>query len=267
MHLSLGATNSQLTFDDNGLVTLDTPTPGTGALVGDSTFFDNNNTGVTFDFSGLNGPNAIVADRSSSGNQADTFTLGNFGSDLTTGGKFQTFTFVHDTAVGSGVNDPLNTATFNFGSGAYSINDAPHTPNHAYVNTAPNGTALGTLSGTSDTPAPFALIGTAGGTTSVITTGDTLLFKGDNVSTFDATPIADPGNVAAGVAAALLTLGAHEAGFFTPTTGAFTGDTFVFDHANASLALSASDALVGFVGVHATLLTSLSTGHVLGLTA
>ena len=34
MHLTLGSQNSFLGLVDNGLVTLDTPTAGTGALVG-----------------------------------------------------------------------------------------------------------------------------------------------------------------------------------------------------------------------------------------
>jgi hypothetical protein len=293
--LSLGAQNSFLVFQDNGLKTI-TSSSGGGSLAFTganpfeggvpSTFFDNNKTAVNFDFSGINGPSRIAADRSGSGNQADVYTLGNFGSDLNTAGKFQVFTFVHQNAFSApGVPAPLNadqnnTATINFGSGAYFINDALHNAGinnvHNYVNTAANGTALGTL----NTAAPYALIESAfnggdivlnGG--SVIQTGDTLQFKQDNVSTVNATNLGGAGGAAsveAGVATALATLGAHQAGFFTvAATAPFGGgDTFVFDHADASLTLTAADALVGFAGLHPTLLIGApSTDHVIPLTA
>ena len=86
IHLSLGAQNSVLSLLDNGLVTLDTPTAGTGALVGTqsfvlaSTITDNVNAAVKFDFSGLNGPNLIDVDRVA-GTNNDVFTLGNFGTN------------------------------------------------------------------------------------------------------------------------------------------------------------------------------------------
>ena len=91
IHLSLGAQNSFLNLVDNGLVTLDTPTAtaGTGALVGinggrswtgRSTITDSVNAAVKFDFSGLNGPNNIDADRVT-GVATDVFTLGNFGTN------------------------------------------------------------------------------------------------------------------------------------------------------------------------------------------
>jgi hypothetical protein len=102
VHLSLGAKNSVLFFTDNGLATLDTPTPGAGALVasannappvnnfpgGDGTFVpagpstinDSFNGNVKIDLSGLNGADNVTVNRGAIV-ATDTYTLGNFGTD------------------------------------------------------------------------------------------------------------------------------------------------------------------------------------------
>ena len=92
VHLTLGAQNSYLLFNDNGLTTLDTLTAGMGALVGTagvpSQINDTVAAAVNFDFSGLNGTNSIFVNRGATVN-ADVYTLGNFGTDIGAAGKFQ----------------------------------------------------------------------------------------------------------------------------------------------------------------------------------
>jgi hypothetical protein len=86
LHLSLSAGNAFLELFDDGLIALDTPNHGTGALVANqydhnvSTFHDSVQAVVNFDFSGLDGPNNVFIQRGG-GNYADVYTLGNFGSD------------------------------------------------------------------------------------------------------------------------------------------------------------------------------------------
>ena len=82
LHLSLSAGNAYLDFSDDGLITLDTPNHGTGALVDyqydpgtASTFRDYVQAAVNFDFSGLDGPNDLLIQRSG-GTYADVYTLG-----------------------------------------------------------------------------------------------------------------------------------------------------------------------------------------------
>ena len=85
VHLSLGAENSSLLLNFGGLVTLDTPNAGTGALLGNpinlSGIIDHAAAAVNFDFSGLNGPNDLAVVRFSEHAYADVYTLGNFGTD------------------------------------------------------------------------------------------------------------------------------------------------------------------------------------------
>src|SRR5262249_41952125 len=204
VHLSLGAKNSVLFFTDNGLAPLDTPSAGTGALVasvnpappvppaqfpggdgtsvpaGPSTITDHFAGNVKIDLSGLNGPNNVIVDRGATVNN-DTYTLGNFGTDNRGLATSQSLTIL-DT-------QPGNVDTINFGSGAYNIADAPHTANHSYVNTAPDGAGLAGL------PAQqFAGI-------SVTKPGDTLTFNGNTVQQiFNDGPMA---SLAAGLVDAL----------------------------------------------------------------
>ena len=88
IHLTLGAQNSFVNIIDNGLTTLDTPNAGTGALVGvpgvpgDPSIINSAvAAAVNFDFSGLNGPNDIAVNRLAT-NNADVYTLGNFGTNV-----------------------------------------------------------------------------------------------------------------------------------------------------------------------------------------
>src|SRR5262249_54958391 len=148
---------------------------------------------VNFDFSGLNGANAIFVNRGATVN-ADVYTLGNFGTDINTAGKFQMLT-ISDAAA-------TNVDTIKFGSGAYQITYAPHmiTAHHSYVNTAPNGAGLANLNASSQ----WALI---------INTapGDTILFKGDSVQTLINSGAAP--SIAIGIANGLATA-AHTASEF-----------------------------------------------------
>ncbi len=85
IHLTLGAQNSFVNIIDNGLTTLDTPNAGTGALVGvpgDPSIINSKvAAAVNFDFSGLNGANDIAVNRLAT-NNADVYTLGNFGTNV-----------------------------------------------------------------------------------------------------------------------------------------------------------------------------------------
>jgi hypothetical protein len=242
VHLSLGAQNSVLFFTDNGLATLDTTMPGTGALVGSindappvigfpgsdgtfvpagpSTINDSFAGNVKIDLSGLNGPNNLIVDRGATVNN-DSYTLGNFGTD-NKGPTTSQSLMIKDTQLG-------NVDTINFGSGAYNIVDAPHTANHSYVNTAPDGAGLAGL------PAQqFAGI-------SNTKPADTLTFKGDTVQAINnAGPQA---SLAAGLTAALFQP-QH-----TATAFQFGGNTFIFDHAGTANVLSPTDSLVSLIGV------------------
>ena len=114
--------------------TLDTPTAGTGALVGShspvltSTITDSVNGAVTIDLSGLNGPNNVDIDRVSGVNN-DVFTLGNFGTSNTntSPGGAQWDTEQHLVIENTNAN---NTDTIQWGSGAYDITDALHAGTH-----------------------------------------------------------------------------------------------------------------------------------------
>jgi hypothetical protein len=244
LHLSLSAGNAYLDFSDDGLITLDTPNHGTGALVDyqydpgtASTFRDYVQAAVNFDFSGLDGPNDLLIQRSG-GNYADVYTLGNFGSD---NGFFSTNN--------SGLVQKLQISalnpggTINFGSGAYIIDGAEHSDvSHNYVETAANGMGLANL----NTGAQWAIINQVhGGGNS-----DTLTFKTDNTLTFvnlgslDNTPISATSAIAGGIGKALNT-SAHTVVEFT-----FAGNTFIFDHADGSFALTAADAMVELTGIH-----------------
>jgi hypothetical protein len=240
IHLSLGAQNSFLNLVDNGLLTLDTPTAGTGALVGDvfggvaSTITDSGPGAVNFDFSGLNGPNNIDVTRVSGVNN-DVFTLGNFGTNLIGANPFTTAQ--HLVIENGNIN---NTDTINFGSGAYDITDALHsTVNpHSYVNTAPDGAGLA-----AGFPAAEQWAEIANANSAVLPArADTLTFKGDTVqNSFNAGLV---GSIAAGIADGLANP-AHSATAFH-----LGGNTFVFDHAGTSaINVSPTDSLVEFVGI------------------
>jgi hypothetical protein len=244
VHLSLGAQNSVLFFTDNGLATLDTPTPGTGALVGSvnpappvvgfpgsdgtfvpagpSTINDNFAGNVKIDLSGLNGPNNVIVDRGATVNN-DTYTLGNFGTDNLSVTARQSLT-IKDTQLG-------NVDTINFGSGAYLIADAPHTAKHSYVNTAPDGAALAA----GLTAQQWAGI-------SVTNPGDTLTFNGVTVQQiFNDGPKA---SLMAGIMDAL----SHPQN--SATAFQFGGNTYIFDHAGTSMVnISPTDSLVALIGV------------------
>ena len=234
VHLSLGAENSFLTLNDNGLITLDTANSGTGALVvgigiAASTINDNVDAAVNFDFSGLNGPNEIQVNRGTT-NNLDVFTLSNFGTDLgNDNGASQTFTVTDDL--------PNYIDTINFGSGAYLINDTDHPDvSHSYVQTAANGIAIGNF----QFQQQWAAFGTVhGGQNS-----DTLTFKTDNVETF--VNLGVQTSFAVGLANALSSTQAHTAvAFKTSNDG-----TWIFDHADNSSVLTAADSMIQLVGTY-----------------
>ena len=196
VHLSLGAENSSLAFSDNGLTTLDTPDPGTGALVDNpvtaSFIPDTVAAAVNFDFSGLNGANNVRVFRGAT-NDLDVYTLGNFGTDngffgSNNLGAFQKLVIDNDAAD--------STATINFGSGAYLIGLTPHpVGSYSYVQTAANGAGLANLN---TGAAQWAIINNAhGGGDS-----DTLTFKTDNVQTF--VNSGDVSSLQAGIGSALM---------------------------------------------------------------
>jgi hypothetical protein len=245
VHLSLGAKNSVLFFTDNGLTTLDTPNPGTGALVnsvndtntvlpnqfqggdgtmvkaGPSAINDDFPGNVKIDLSGLNGPNNVTVNRGATTN-TDTYTLGNFGTDNTNPATSQKLTIV-DT-------QPGFVDTISFGSGAYNIFDAPHMANHSYVNTAPDGAALAA-----------GLIAQQWAAIFFTKAADTLTFNGNTVQQiFNDGPMA---SVQAGINLAL-THAQHSAAAFQ-----VGGNTFIFDHAGTGVNISPTDSLVELVGV------------------
>jgi hypothetical protein len=82
------------------------------------------------------------------------------------------------------------------------------------------------------------------------TNSDTLTFKTDNVQTFinlgslDNVPASDVSAIAGGIGKALNTP-AHTVVAFT-----FNGNTFIFDHADSSFALTPADAMVELTGIH-----------------
>jgi hypothetical protein len=230
IHLSLGAQNSFANIIDNGLITLDTPAAGTGALVGlpglSSEINDSVSAAIKFDFSGLNGPNDIDVNRLMTDN-ADVYTLGNFGTYVGVPTAEQQLTIEND--------NPANTATINFGSGAYLITDALHPAGtHSYVQTAANGAGLAHLS----TASQWAIIINLHGAPN----SDTLTFATDNVKAFVNSGAAP--SIAMGIANGLTTA-AHTASEFE-----VGGNTFIFDHADNSATLTAADAMVQLVGVH-----------------
>ena len=232
---------------------MDTPTAGTGALIGDQTaaptmadssvIDDGVATATSFDFSGLNGANDIYVWRHATTNN-DVYTLGNFGTDNTSPGQFQELTVQYNS-----VPRP-NTITINFGSGAYQFfdNSGIPEPTHSFVNTAPNGAGLAnvnTVQTWADLNNSFA--------------GDLVTFKGDNVQNMDNTATTFA-TVQAGIAFGLADA-AHTAVTFHVT--GFGLDTFIFDHADASFALTAKDAMVNLVGT--TYDASTVTGGVIHL--
>jgi len=246
VHLSLGDKNSVLFFTDNGLATLDTTTPGTGALVasindapgvppaqfpggdgsmvpaGPSTIKDTFAGPVKIDLSGLNGPNNVIVDRGATVNN-DTYTLGNFGTD-NKGPTTSQSLMIKDTQLG-------NVDTINFGSGAYLITDAPHTAKHSYVNTAPDGAGLAA----GLTAQQWAGI-------SNTNLGDTLTFNGVTVQQIFNDGV--KASIMAGITDAL----AHPQN----TAAAFQvgANTFIFDHAGTStINISPTDSLVALIGV------------------
>ncbi|MGA7533557.1 MAG: hypothetical protein WBW27_16915, partial [Pseudolabrys sp.] len=86
---------------------------------------------VNFDFSGLNGANDIAVNRLVT-NNADVYTLGNFGTNVGVTSTEQQLEIQND--------NPANTGTVKFGSGAYLITDAPHpSGTHSYIQTSANG--------------------------------------------------------------------------------------------------------------------------------
>ena len=218
------------------------PNAGTGALLGNpvnpSGIIDDVAAAVNFDFSGLNGPNDIDVVRDTLNAYADVFTLGNFGTD---NGFFSNGNESLFQQLEIGSNNP---DTINFGSGAYGITtnaDNIGASSHNYVQTTANGAGLADL----NTGAQWAIINNVhGGGNS-----DTLTFKADNVQTF--ANLGDLGGsasaisgIAAGIGEALNT-SAHTVVEFT-----FKGNTFIFDHADNSFALTAADAMVEITGIH-----------------
>ena len=238
VHLSLGAQDSSLFLNFNGLTTLDTPSVGSGALLGTpinpSEIYDEVDAPVNFDFSGLNGPNDIAVFRGDTSN-ADVYTLGNFGGGQ---GSLVQRLYIQYLAAD-------NTDTINFGSGAYIITDAEHSAaSHTYVQTAANGANLANL----NLGVQWAtIINAHGGTNS-----DTLTFKTDNVETF--VNLGEVSSLQAGIGSALGTL-AHKVVEFT-----FAGNTFIFDHADSSFALTPADAMVELTGIHP--IAAVSGAHI-----
>jgi hypothetical protein len=254
VHLSLGAEDSALLLNFNGLITLDTPNAGTGALlanpVNPSGMIDNVAAAINFNFSGLNGPNNLFVDRDTNNAFNDVYTLGNFGTDNGFFGSVNN-ALVQQLGIGNGNSD--NTFTFNFGSGAYiftSLAANPGAASHNYIQTAANGAGLANL----NTGAQWAIINNAhGGGNS-----DTLTFQSDSVQKF--VNLGDLGGstsaisgIAAGIGEALNT-SAHTVVEFT-----FKGNTFIFDHADDSFALTAADAMVELTGIHP--IAAISAAH------
>ena len=181
---------------------------------------------VNFDFSGLNGANNIDVNRLNT-NNADVYTLGNFGTNLGTPATEQQLTIEN--------TNPANTDTIKFGSGAYLITDELHPAGtHSYVQTAANGAGLANLS----TASQWAMIVNLHGAPN----SDSLTFATDNVQTFVNSGAAP--SIAMGIANALTTA-AHTA------SNSSSGEIrIIFDHADNSASLTAADAMVQLVGIH-----------------
>jgi hypothetical protein len=223
---------------------LDTLNAGTGALVGapgDPSIINSKvAAAVNFDFSGLNGANDIAVNRLVT-NNADVYTLGNFGTNVGVTSTEQQLEIQND--------NPANTGTIKFGSGAYLITDAPHpSGTHSYIQTSANGAGLANVG----TASQWAIIvNLHGGPNS-----DTLTFTGDSVQTFvNSGPVA---SIASGIAGALTT-SAHTVSEFE-----FNGNTFIFDHADGSALLTAADAMVQLVGIHP--IAAVSAAHAVTFT-
>src|SRR5271165_4131967 len=259
IHLATGPENSFVVINDDGLVTLDTPTASTGALIGvsftgvASTINDHVATAVNFDFSGLNAANDIYVDRGVTNNN-DVYTLGN-GPAHPGAGLGSLFNAAFPNTYGTGYQEfgiqydnptPSNAVTINFGSGAYFIYDnSAVEPGHNYVNTAPNGANLANLNST----AIWAALANTN-------TGDTLLFKGDSVQTIDNAGAV--GSLAAGLNIALAQA-AHTVTAFNFGAGT---DTVFFDHVDNSTNITAKDAMVEVTGVAYNANTLTSVDHV-----
>jgi hypothetical protein len=158
----------------------------------------------------------------------NVYTLGNFGTNNGVFVDAQRLVIFNDAS--------NNTGTINFGSGAYIITDAAHPAgSHGYVQTAANGAGLANL----DTAAQWAIINNVhGGLNS-----DTLTFTADNVQTF--VNLGAVNRIQDGIGNAL-GLQAHMAVEFTVPAG----NTFIFDHADSSFALTPADAMVELTGIH-----------------
>jgi hypothetical protein len=279
IHLAAGSTDSYVQIVDNGLTKLDTPTAGKGALVGfgevindfdfpgitgsgasPSSFWDSAPNALNFDISGLNGANFVEVVRDGSGNNADVYTLGNFGTNLEAIGKFQALLVSNEPAPG-----PLpenNSATYNFGSGAYVIVDSFNNGGHTYNDTAANGAALNTLTA-ADTVAPFAMIQMHNLLPAPATPEFLTFSAATGISSVNVANLGGFGSVLLGAQFAAANLPAHQAGFFDVTAGPFNGDTFVFAHTDTSAAFTANDALVGIVGAH--VIAGISATHVIDI--
>ena len=89
---------------------------------------------------------------------------------------------------------------------------------------------------------------------------DTLTFKTDNALTFvnlgslDNVPISATSAIAGGIGKSLNT-SAHTVVEFT-----FAGNTFIFDHADGSFALTPADAMVELTGIHP--IAAVSGAHI-----
>jgi hypothetical protein len=217
---------------------------GTGVF--NATFNDNVANAVTFNFSNSNAADDILVNRGASGNQNDVYLIGNGGTPLTN--QFLTIT---------NNGNLVNTDTINFGSGTNVITDVAHNGGvnsiHNYVNTVANGAFLNLA--TADTVQSWTSIANT-----ALFGHDTLLFQQDPVNTVINTGPA--ASVSAGLLNGLLTFAPHEAGSFH-----FGGNTYVFDHADASTAFTAHDSLVEIAGNAVATLGTVNTSHVITLLA
>ena len=171
---------------------------------------------------------------------ADVYTLGNFGTNNGVAALSQTLTIEN--------TNSANIATVNFGSGAYDIFVPTHGAGaYAFNETAPNGAGLAGLTSTSTTGQWADIRGAI--------TGDLLSFT-DPVQSVDS--MGTFANIAAGISASLaIPANAHEADIFQ-----VGNNTFIFDNASGSVSLTAADALVEVAGIHAV---TVSASHILTL--
>ena len=166
-------------------------------------------------------------DTDGNANNADVFTLGNFGTNVAVSTAEQQLEIQN--------GNPANTDTINFGSGAYAITDAVHVApaSHSYVNTAANGAGLA-IAANIPTQQPWAEIANA-------IAGDTLQFKGDTVqNTFNI----GPQTFATGIAMALANTGSTRTQFSTLREIR----TSLTMRARSNVSISAADALVEIIG-------------------